>query len=87
MLAFEEPSNPLLLLSSGLLFAPVAAAFVHLYVTRELTQEQRRTWFKELTVRRALWAVGEYLSCEDLTAAETKFTEQCPCQNPQRDST
>jgi hypothetical protein len=65
-LAFEEPNTTLLLLSTGLLIAPAAAVFAHLFITRELTSAQRRAWFRRLTGRRALWAFGEYLSAIDL---------------------
>ena len=68
-LAFEEPATTLLLLSTCLLIAPIAAVFTHLYVTRALTPEQRRAWFRQLTGRRAAWALAEYLSCTDPAAA------------------
>ena len=72
-LAFEEPNATLLLLSTCLLIAPVAAVFIHLYATQALTPEQRRAWFRQLTGRRALWAFGEYLNASDPAAAAAAF--------------
>jgi hypothetical protein len=85
VLGFEEPNSVLLLLSSCLLLVPPAAAFAHLYLTRALTPQQRRIWFEQLTGRRALWAMGEYLTCDDVIAAAARFKEQSSRPGPQRD--
>src|SRR5687767_12026678 len=66
---FEEPNDWLLLLSSGLLFAAIAAVLVHLGVTAALTRPQKRVWLARLTGPRAASAWGEYLTCDDLRAA------------------
>lgn len=65
LLGFESPDRTLLYLSSALLVAPVLVVFAHLSLTRALTPRQRRLWFRHLTGRRAMWALGEYLNCTD----------------------
>jgi hypothetical protein len=73
LFGFEEPNDTLLLLSSAFLFAPVLAVFIHLSRTSALTPAQRRAWLRRLTSRRAAWAFGEYLSCDDLASAATRL--------------
>jgi hypothetical protein len=75
LFGFEEPNNTLLLLSSGLLLAAATAVFAHLSVSRALTARQKRIWLRQLTGRRCAWAFGEYLSCDDLGAAATRFAD------------
>lgn len=75
VLGFEEPNDRLLLPASGLLFAAIAAVLMHLAVTRALTRPQKRVWLARLTGRRAPWAWGEYLTCDDLRAAANRFAE------------
>ena len=53
LLGFEAPNNPLLLLSSALLLAPVLTVFAHLGLTRALTRPQKRVWLRKLTSRKA----------------------------------
>ena len=71
--AFEEPNNPLLLLSAGLLVTPLVAVFAHLTATSELNRSQKRIWLRQLTGRRAPSAWAEYLTCGDLRAAASRF--------------
>jgi len=71
---FEEPDNTLLFLSSGLLLIAIVAVFAHLGVTRVLSRSQKRIWLQQLVGRRAIWAWPEYLSCDDLRAAATRFS-------------
>ena len=75
LFGFEEPNDTLLFLSSGLLLLAPVVVLAHLSVTRALTPSQRRIWFYQLTGRRAPWAFGDYLSCDDLGAAATRFAE------------
>ena len=78
---FEAPNDRLMLLSSSLLFAVLVAVLVHLGVTRALTRQQKGIWLRELTGRRAAWAWGEYLSCDDLRAAANRCAaEQKPAR-------
>lgn len=72
---FEEPIDRLLLPAAGLLLAAIAAVLLHLAVTRALTRPQKRAWLARLTGRRAAWAWGEYLTCDDLAAAADRFAE------------
>ena len=65
LFGFEEPNDTLLFLSSGLLLVAPVLVLAHLSVTRALTPTQRRIWFYQLTGRRAPWAYGDYLSCDD----------------------
>lgn len=74
LFGFEEPNTALLVLSSTLLLTAILAVFVHLAVNRVLNREQKRIWLHRLTGRRALSAWAEYLSCDDLPAAATRFT-------------
>ena len=73
---FEEPNARLLLLSSGLLFAAVVAVLAHVIVSGALTHSQKCVWLRRLTGRRAAWAWGEYLSCDDVRAAASRFAEE-----------
>ena len=73
---FEAPNDRLLLLSTGLLFTVLVAVLVHLGVTKALTRQQKGIWLRELTGRRAAWAWGEYLSCDDLRAAANRCAER-----------
>ena len=73
VLAFEEPNNTLLLLSSGLLVTAIVAVFAHLGVTEELNRSEKRIWLAQLTGRKATWAWSEYLTCDDLRAAAVSF--------------
>lgn len=73
LLAFEEPSHILLLLSSALVFTPIAGVFAHVKLTGALTPRQRRLWLHQLTGRRAVRAFSDYLSCDDLGSAADKF--------------
>ena len=75
-LAFEEPNTMLLLASTFFLIAPVIAVFVHLCVTRALTPEQRRAWFRQLTGRRAPWAFAAYINSSDPAATATAFAAE-----------
>jgi hypothetical protein len=79
---FEEPNASLLFLSSGLLFAAIFAVLVHLAVTGALTRPQKRVWLTRLTGRRAPWAWGEYLTCDDLRAAAMRFAAENATSNP-----
>ena len=79
---FEEPNASLLFLSSGLLFAAIFAVLVHLAVTGALTRAQKRIWLTRLTGRRAAWAWGEYLTCDDLGAAAMRFTVENATSHP-----
>jgi hypothetical protein len=74
--SFEQPNDLLLFLSSGFLLAAIAAVFIHLGTTRTLTRSQKRIWLDQLASRRAAWTFGEYLTCEDLRAAATRFAEE-----------
>jgi hypothetical protein len=76
VLAFEEPNNTLLLLSSGLLLAVILAVFAHLAVTDELNRSEKRIWLAHLTGREAPWAFGDYLRCDDLRATAASFVEK-----------
>lgn len=76
MLAFEEPNSTLLLFSSILVFATPVAMFVHLTVTKGLTQQEKRIWIQELTSRRAAWAWSEYLNCNDHRATAKRFAAE-----------
>jgi hypothetical protein len=78
LFGFEEPSNTLVVLCCGLLVAPVIVVFTDLYATRALTSSERRIWFQQLTGRRALWAITEYLNCDDLAAAAANLTQVAP---------
>jgi hypothetical protein len=73
---FEEPNEPLLLASSGLLLTAIAAVFAHLGFTRTLNRPQKRIWLRLLTGRRAASAWSEYLSCDDLAATAGRLGEQ-----------
>jgi hypothetical protein len=73
---FEQPNDLLLFLSSGFLLVAIAAVFTHLGTTRTLTRSQKRIWLDQLASRRAAWAFGEYLTCEDLRAAATRLAEE-----------
>jgi hypothetical protein len=73
LFGFEEPNTALLVLSSTLLLAAIVAVFVHLTVNRVLNREQKRIWLHQLTGRRAVSAWAEYLTCDDLPAAATRF--------------
>jgi hypothetical protein len=76
VLAFEEPNNTLLLLSSGLLLAIIVAVFAHLAVTDELNRSEKRIWLVHLTGRKAPWAFADYLRCDDLRATAASFVEK-----------
>jgi hypothetical protein len=76
LFGFEEPNNTLLLVSSGLLLSAILAVFAHLGVTRILSRAEKRRWLNQLTGRRAVWAWGEYLTCDDLRAAAIRFEEE-----------
>ena len=76
LLGFEEPNTILLFLSSGLLLMAIVAVFAHLGFTGLISRSEKRVWFHQLTGRRAMWAWGEYLSCEDLHAAAIRFGEE-----------
>jgi hypothetical protein len=65
VIGFEEPDSALLGLSAAALLAPVAGAFGHLALARELTPAEKQTWLRELTGRRALWALSGYLTSGD----------------------
>src|SRR5687768_10713573 len=70
---FEEANGNLLLLSASLLLTAILVVFVHLGVTAALSGPQRRLWLMRLTGRGAIWAFGEYLTCDDLRATATTF--------------
>ena len=82
LFGFEEPSDRLLLFSSGLLIAAIVAILVHLGVTGSLTRPQKRVWLRRLTGRRAALAWGEYLTCDDLRAAAIRFAEENALARP-----
>jgi hypothetical protein len=73
LLPFEEPDHALLVLSSALVFTPIASVFAHVKLTGALTRGQRRMWLRQLTGRKAVWALGDYLTCEDLGSAADRF--------------
>jgi uncharacterized membrane protein len=76
LFGFEEPNNTLMLLSFGLLAAAVVVVVAHLGVTRTLTPAQKRTWLRELFGRKAPYAWGVYLTCDDLVSAANRFSEE-----------
>jgi hypothetical protein len=76
LLGFEEPNSTLLVFSSVLLFAAPVGILAHLSVTRELTRQEKRIWFQQLTGRRAAWAFSGYLTCHDRRATAKRLAEE-----------
>ena len=60
MLSFEEPQPELLWASALLVCAAPSALLTHLWLTPELTAEQRRMWIKGLACRRGAVLFGSY---------------------------
>jgi hypothetical protein len=71
-LGFEEP-NAWLLWTSVLTPAIPIGVLVHLLVTRTLTPERKRLWWKELASGQIWSALSEYLSSLDLAASADRM--------------
>jgi hypothetical protein len=68
-LGFEEPPSRLLLLAAvAMTFAAPVLALVHLAMTRTLTAESKRIWWKEFASADIWSALSEYLSSDNLDA-------------------
>jgi hypothetical protein len=67
-LAFEEPNEALLTLSSALVVAVPAGLLVHLSLTRGLTRAEKRMWIRELTGPRVASALSDYITATDRRA-------------------
>jgi hypothetical protein len=71
-LGFEEP-NSLLLWASVLTLATPIGVLVHLSMTRALTDESKRVWWKAFASAQMWSALSEYLSSPDLAASADRI--------------
>ena len=67
MLSFEEPNTLMLVVSGALALAAPITALVHLGLTRELTDDEKKIWLKEFRSARVWSALSEYLSSTNLS--------------------
>ena len=61
LVGFEEANSTMLLVATLLLVAAPAAVLGHVAFAHDLTREQKRTWLRAMTGRRALHAWSAYL--------------------------
>jgi hypothetical protein len=75
LFGFEEPNGWLLSFAALLALSPPAAVFVHLYLTRELTPDEKRVWILEFTSTACPSALADYLTATDLRATAARRTQ------------
>ena len=71
--SFEQPNDVLLAVSAAFVLAAPAAVFIHLWQTRDLTREEKRTWWRQFASARGPSALSAYLSANDRRVALQQF--------------
>jgi hypothetical protein len=73
LVGFEEMGTGLLIVSVVLMLSTPLGVLLHLWLTNDLTREQKRAWRRELSGSRAAIALSEYLANEDRAAAAERM--------------
>lgn len=73
LVGFEEMGTSMLIISVVLMLSAPVGVLLHLWLTNDLTREQKAAWRRELSGPRAATALSEYVVTEDRAAAAERM--------------
>jgi hypothetical protein len=73
LVGFEEMGTGILVLAVALMLSAPVGVLLHLWLTNDLTREQKAAWRRELSGPRAAIALSDYIVTEDRAAGAEKL--------------